>query len=230
MVKLVALRRAARERDRTVYPVSEPLGEGIQHMRIVEMLRQLVERWVAERGIRALVGSDQFFYYEKRSNLARIAPDVYVLPGVDPRAEPEVFKKWVDRRVPSFAFESVSQNHWQKDYFDIVERYQALGVPEVIAFDPRRHEHDPELRIRFRVFRRSGRRLEQVVATDDDRVYSQALACYLVAVGPTESVRIRLGVGENGDELYPSTEELASRASAAEAELARLRALLAKKS
>jgi Uma2 family endonuclease len=230
MVDLVALRRSARERDLTVYPVSEPLGEGIQHMRIVELLRQLVERWVAERGIRALVGSDQFFYYERGNTTARIAPDVYVLPGVDPKAEPEIFRKWVDRKVPSFAFESVSQNHWQKDYVDIVERYEALGVPEVIAFDPRRQEHDPELRIRFRVFRRVGKRLEQLVATDDDRVFSEALGCFLVAVGPPEAVRIRLGTGENGDDLYPSTEELAARASAAEAEIARLRALLEKKS
>lgn len=219
MVDLVALRRATRERDTTVYPVSEPLGEGIQHMRIVELLRQLVERYVAEKGIRALTGSDQFFYYERGNTTARIAPDVYVLPGVDPHSEPEIFRKWVDRRIPSFAFESVSQNHWQKDYFDIVERYEALGVPEVIAFDPRRHEYDSELRIRFRVYRRRGDRLELVRATDGDRVYSQVLRCYLVTVGNADAVRIRLGLGKNGHELYPTADE----------ELARLRAVLAKK-
>ena len=75
--------KAGKGFDPTVDPVEEKLGEDLLHRWIVELLRPLVDRWFRQRGVRAVVGADQFVYYQQYTPTLRVSPDIYVLPGLD---------------------------------------------------------------------------------------------------------------------------------------------------
>src|SRR3990172_6281667 len=171
-------RRAA---DPTIYPEEERVGEDMLQRWIIELLRPLLQWWLTRRGIKAFVGADQFIYWRQHDPHARVSPDLYVLPGVDPRTRVRTWKIWQDRGVPSFAF-GVGSQDWEKDYTEVPARYAALGVAEVVIFDPECAAH-PE-GVRWQVFRRVGKRgLLRVEVTRADRVRSRALRCWLRTVG-----------------------------------------------
>ena len=204
-----------RSADPTIYPEEERVGEDMLQRWIMELLRPLLQWWLSSRGVRAFVGADQFIYWRQHDPHARVAPDVYVLPGVDPRTRVRTWKLWLDRVVPSFAFEVASQD-WEKDYFEVPARYDELGVRELVVFDPEFAER-PE-GVRWQVFRRVGKRgLVRVEATQADRVRSKVLGCWLRAVGEGHDTRVRIGVGAHGDELVPTAEEREAKAAEREA-------------
>jgi hypothetical protein len=199
--------------DPTIYPIEEKMGEDLLQCWIVELLRPLVERWLRQRGVRALVGADQFIYYERHNPLLRVAPDVYVLPGVRADTRVPSWKTWEKGIVPSFALEIVSKN-WEKDYIDAPERYRDMGVPELLVFDPAPERHTD--RVTWQLFRRVRRRpLALVERSDGDRVRSRALGCFLRVVGAGDAVRLRIGAGPRGDDLFPTPEEAEQAALAA---------------
>jgi hypothetical protein len=82
----------------------------------------------------------------------------------------------------------------------------------VIVFDP---FPGPERRA-FTVYRRGDAGLHEVESTDGDRVWSERLRCYLRRVGDDAALRLRLGLGPKGDELFPTAEEAALAAAEAE--------------
>jgi hypothetical protein len=214
----------SRSSDPTIYPEEERVGEDMLQRWILELLRPLLQRWLTGRGIKAFVGADQFIYWRQHDAHARIAPDLYVLPGVDPRTRVRTWKLWQDRVVPSFALEVVSQD-WEKDYTDAPARYRELGVSEVVIFDAACDEHPDGLR--WQVFRRLRKRgLVRVEASQADRVRSKILGCWFRAVGEGRDTRVRIAVGSRGEELVPTAEEEAAAERAAkEAALAQVRAL-----
>lgn len=213
--------------DPTLYPVTEKVGEELLQRLILEVLRPLVERWLREQGRTALVGADQFIYWEQFNPRKALAPDVYVLDGVDPDTPVTAWKVWETGVVPSFCFESVSADRL-KDYEEAPKRYAELGVEELVLFDP--HAEESGSRVRWQVYRRSGTELLRVEESDADRVRSDVLGCWLRQVGEGAVARVRLAVGEDGSELLPTDEERAraefERAEQAERELERLRAEL----
>ena len=181
------------------------MGEDILQRWIVELLRPLLQWWLTGRGVKAFVGANQFIYWRQHDPHARVAPDIYVLPGTDPRTRVRSWKLWLDRVVPSFAFEVASQD-WEKDYFEVPARYDELGVRELVIFDPGFAEHTDGMQ--WQVFRRVGKRgLVRVEATRTDRVRSKVLACWLRAVGAERDTRVRIAVGPRGAELVPTAEE-----------------------
>lgn len=227
-------RQALAERDGTVYPVEERVGEELLQRWIMEILRPLIERWLKERGVTALTGADQFIYFRRGDTRGRVAPDVYVLPGVRPNRRIKSWKTWIEGIVPSFALEVVS-NDVDKDYIDAPALYRELGIEELVIFDP--HFEDEPDRFRFQIYRQVGKRgLVRAAVTNEDRVRSRVLGCWLRVVGAGEDMRLRLATGSSGDELFPTeaererAEKERERAAriAAEAEVARLRQELAK--
>ena len=199
--------------DPTFYPVEDDLGEHELKTYILELLRPLIARLLGERGVEAHVGSDQFIYWKQYAPTECVAPDLYVLPGVPQAIAIETWKLWERGGVaPSFALEVVSGN-WRKDYVDNLRKYERLGVRELITFDPFAPEGRSKrsVRVPFQVFRREG---EQLVLTFDghtDRVESEDLGCFLRVVGEGDARRLRVGLGPEGDELFP-TEAEAERA------------------
>jgi Uma2 family endonuclease len=191
--------------DPTVYPEEEKMGEESLQRFMCELLRPLIERYLIAKKIVAFVGADQFIYYRKHDPRGRVAPDVYVLDGVRPGRRIRTWKTWLDGAPPSFALEVVSGVVAMDDEKS-PERYDECGVRELVVFDPDFEEERD--RIRFQVFRRVGKRgLVRVLATNEDRVASKVLGCHVVAVGAGEGLRLRLGVGKDGDELFPTEAE-----------------------
>jgi Uma2 family endonuclease len=204
--------------DPTHYPVLKKMGESILQTLIREVLRPGVARWFEQRGERCLVGSDQFIYWVKYTPTQSVAPDLYVLPGVAPDHPVKAWKTWEQGIVPSFALEVVSKDV-DKDYVEGPPLYGALGVRELVIFDPEFSLGRD--RVRWQVYRRSARkRWAMEERTDADRVRSKVLGCWLRAVGHGTGTRIRLATGLHGDDLVPTPEE---RCAIAESEVERLR-------
>jgi hypothetical protein len=174
--------------------------------RIVELLRPLLEWWLNVcRGVVEFVGADQFIYWRQYDPQATVAPDIYVIPGVDPSTQPKSWKLWLDKVVPSLALEVVS-DEWEKDYRDIPDKYDQIGVRELVVFDAD-WEAGAE-RLRWQVYRRVGQRgLVRVEVTDKDRVKLKSIGCWLRAVGAGNDLRLRIGEGAAGDSLVPTAEE-----------------------
>jgi Uma2 family endonuclease len=209
--------------DPTIYPVTDDTGVPTLQTFISILLFSLLRRWFASRGKPIFVGANQFFYWKQFDATERVAPAVYLLPGVPLTARVGAWKVWETGHVPSFAFEVVSHDV-DKDYLVVPRRYGRLGVKELFVFDPD-FATSPN-RARWQVFRRvKGRGLLRVEATNGDRVRSRAIGCFLRAVGEGDEVRVRLATGPTGDTLFLTDEE--DRAQA-EAELAQLRAELAR--
>ncbi len=195
--------------DPTIYPVEVRVGESMLQRRIVELLRPLVEWWLnVRRGIRAFVGADQFIYWRQYDPHATVAPDVYVIPGVDPNLQPKSWKLWLDKVAPSLAIELVS-DEWEKDYRETPDKYDEIGVDELVVFDPDWQAH--EERLRWQVFRRVGKRgLVRVEISHRDRVRLRSIRCWLRVVGEGRDQRLRLAEGPGGDVLVPTAEERAA--------------------
>jgi hypothetical protein len=228
-----ALQKVAPERDAhedddpTFYPTEEKVGQDTLQMFILELLRPLVERWLALCGKPTFVGEDQFIYYERGKPKKVVAPDLYVLPRVQPGRRFQSWKVWQTGIVPSFALEVVSAAEPKKDDEEVVERYATLGVGELIIFDPD-HEQGRE-RVRWQRYRKLKRRgFVKVESSNADRLRSQVLGCFLRVVGSGDAARVRLGTGPAGDELVPTATE-AERAAKKKARAAKKKALAAKK-
>jgi Uma2 family endonuclease len=208
--------------DPTFYPSSDDMGEDTIQRFITELLRPLLARYLAAQGIQAFVGADQFIYWEKGNPRATVAPDVYVMPGLPQNVAPRCWQVWQTGVPPSFALEVMRKKDGGKDLEESPRRYEALGVKEVVIFDP--YVNVASGRMRFRVHRRDAQgKLVLVEVTNADRVRSEVLGCFLRAVGKRTraTLRLRIGLGPEGDELFP-TEAEAQRARAREERKARL--------
>ena len=222
--------------DPTIYPVEERVGEDILQRWIVELLRPLIERWFASKGERVFVGADQFIYFEQHNPHRRVAPDVYVLPGVPPDTVVRSWKVWETGIVPCFAFEVVSTD-WEKDYCVAPLQYDRLGVQELLIFDPRFEQRRDGVRWQ-RFARSSSGRLDLAERSDGLVIPSQVLGCWLRAVGVEHQLRVRLSETKDAAVLFPTAEEAERQAKEAErhakeaalAHVAELEALLKQRS
>jgi len=225
----------ARRTHTVHYPETDHMGEDFLPRAIAEALRPLIARWFRSRRVKAFTGADQFLYWVEGDPTRRVAPEVYVLPKVDPDAVPTSWQLW-EVGPPSFALEVVSRDVG-KDYEDAPAEYAAMGAKELVIFDPGATPRS-RTRVRWQVYRRLARRgFVRVAQSASDRVEVASLGCWLRAIGEGREARLRLGTGVDGEELFlteaeaerAQAEVARARADQAEAEVARLRALLAAK-
>lgn len=213
--------------DPTFYPVEEKVGQDSLQVAIIELLRPLIERWYGMVGKPTFVGADQFIYYKQFDPHSVVAPDIYVLPGVEPGIRVKSWKVWETGIVPSFALEVVASKDPEKDYREAVTRYDELGVPELVVFDPDYKRHRD--RVRWQRYRKLKRGFAQVEISNEDRMRSHVLGCFLRVVGRGAGQRVRLATGAAGDDLVPTQAEQ-ERAAKKAALAAKKVALAAKKS
>lgn len=111
-------------------------------------------------GLDAIVGSDQFVYYEAGDPARCLAPDVYVQLK-PPAGKIRSWKTW-ERGAPEVAVEIVSPSDAPAlPWSDMLARYQSMGVSELVRFDPEARSGQPVLRIWDRV---DGQLLERDLA------------------------------------------------------------------
>jgi hypothetical protein len=157
-----------------VYPETDHMGEPEVQFHIAVRLVPLLVSWLAQRGVRARVGGNQFWYRVEGDARACRAPDVYLVEGVAPDARDRgVWKTW-EGHSPAFALEVVSDDR-KKDYTDAPADYDAMGTRELVLFDPSATPRSRK-RLRWQVFRRvRGHGFVRVFAGNGDRVESAVL-------------------------------------------------------
>ena len=140
-------RRAGAPPPAVHYPVSddEPMSESLKHWRVSMHAGMVLEFHHADRDD-ACVGGNNFMYYEEGNPKAVVSPDVYVAYGVPKETDREVWKVWVEGKVPDFILEVTSKSTRKDDEGKKKDLYERLGVTEYWQFDPTGDYLDPILK------------------------------------------------------------------------------------
>jgi Uma2 family endonuclease len=92
------------------------------------------------------VSGNMFIYYKKRVPSAVVAPDVFVVFGVEKKKR-KSFKVWEEgNKVPSFILEVTSESTQEIDEQDKPVKYARLGVQEYFQYDPTADYLNPQLK------------------------------------------------------------------------------------
>jgi Uma2 family endonuclease len=189
--------RYLREPIPLVFPTSEEVPESRRHVDLRMVLYQSLRAAFRER---AVLGSDQFVYWDPTDPKARCAPDVMARLGE--RDEPFPSWKVWERGAPHLAVEFISEyDSWDGPWSKKLVRYRKLGVRELVRFDM--EDPDNELRIWDFV---DGDLVERDPAAPGFRVCSVFAGYWFVKAdefGPT----LRLALDEAGTALYPTPDE-----------------------
>ena len=81
------------------------------------------------------VSGDLLIYYEEGNPRVSVAPDVFVVFGVEDHKRMN-YKVWEEGKGPDFALEVASPNTWREDVKRKPGVYAGLGVREYFLFDP----------------------------------------------------------------------------------------------
>lgn len=196
------------DEDPTYYPSDDDVGTNTLELILRELLRPLLARWLMQQGRHFFVGADQFIYYRQFDATRRVAPDLYVHPGLLPDAAPPSILTW-KVGPPVFALEIVSQDK-NKDYVESPIRYEQVGVRELILYDP-----EWKTRVdgrRFQVFATErGKGFVRVDETNEDWIPSHELGCCLREIEGPGHPLLRLATGSTGRDLFPTEAEALAR-------------------
>ena len=210
------------------YPSSDgkPMAENDWQLRaMIDAISVLDLRFANRPDV--YVSGDLLIYHEEGNPKARVAPDVFVVFGVERRKRP-IYKLWEERKVPSFVLEVASRNTWREDEGPKAALYERLGVREYWQYDPTGEYLG--LHLKGRRLAAGGYEPQPVVAALDGTRFLRSETLGL-------DLRVR---GEEmhffdpaaGERLFSHAEEHAartaaeSRAAAAEARVAELEARL----
>ena len=128
-----ALTRAAVEVE---YPSSDgkPLAENdAQLAAIVYGITVLRTHYAGRDDV--YVSGDLLIYYEEGNPRVSVAPDVFVVFGVEDRMRMS-YKVWEEGKGPDFVLEVASPGTWREDVGRKREVYAGLGVREYWLYDP----------------------------------------------------------------------------------------------
>jgi len=190
------------------FPVSLKVPESTRHFRLRTLLFQFLRHAFADV---AMIGSDQFVYWDPTNPRACLAPDAFVRFG-NPNEDFDSWKAW-ERGVPQVAVEIISDSDASEASWEVkFERYQRLGVSELVWFD----YHQPEHPLRIWDFvgdELLERRLLEPWAK------SQHLGGFWLPVETaTGDLSLRLSRDERGLLLFPTPEEYHAEQQRIEAE------------
>jgi Uma2 family endonuclease len=234
------------------YPESDgqPMAETDTHRdEMVDCIEALKERYRDDPS--AYVAGNLCLYYEEGEPSSWFSPDVLVVFGI-PKKRRRVYKTWVEKRVPAFVLEVTSRKTRLEDKGNKRELCAELGVAEYFLFDPENDYLKPPLQ-GFRLVngeyapigadaagRVRSEALGLLLAVEDERLrfVDEATGAPLLRVAEQaakarrEAARAEREAARAEREAARAEREAAlaeretARANAAEAELARLRALL----
>ncbi len=170
MVPVIRYVRPIRPVD---FPSTSPEWDMVQsgpHMRLCDALDAIVR---SELRGRACVGKDQLVYFDGADRQRCCAPDLLVRLDTPARTF-QTWKTWEDG-TPDLCVEVLSPSDHEKPGFeDKLARYRAMGLPELVAFDP-----DAPRGERLRAWDRvDGDLVERVV--EHERTPCRALGLWLV--------------------------------------------------
>lgn len=185
-----------------VFPVEEQVPETELHFELRVLLYHLLKDHL---GAAMTVGSDQFVYFNAADPAQVVAPDVYVCT----RPQPDLIRSWKvwERGTPEVAVEIISESDSRdRPWSAKLARYNALGVQELVRFDPEAEAHEC-LQIWDRV---DGRLLQRQMQPSDVQP-SLVLGLYWV-LAPAEryAQALRIATSEAPESLVPTRMERAA--------------------
>lgn len=95
-------------------------------------------------GTQTYVSSNLLLYYVEGNPKKRVAPDVFVVKGVDPHIR-DVYKVWDEGIAPQVVIEVSSKDTMREDLRHKLRIYEQIGVREYFLFDPLAEYLDPAL-------------------------------------------------------------------------------------
>lgn len=131
--------------DEDFYPSSDgrPMAESDVHLEeMVYLITALKDRYRDLQDV--YVGGNLLFYYIRGDRKACLAPDVFVVKGVEKRKR-KSYLIWKEGRAPSFVIEVTSRKTRKEDLGKKRDRYEQMGVEEYFLFDPLAEYLDPPL-------------------------------------------------------------------------------------
>jgi hypothetical protein len=185
------------------------------------------------------VGANMLLYFEEGNPRRSVAPDVFVVRGV-PRHVRRTYKVWEEGRPPGFVLEITSASTRDEDLVIKRTLYEALAIEEYFLFDPLDEYLQPPLQ-GFRLV--EGRYQPLAPAATDGfssavlglelrrrdgalRLYDPRARRWLPT--PDEERTARQQAEARVAAEAAARQQAEARAAAAEAEIARLRAELAR--
>jgi Uma2 family endonuclease len=215
------------------YPDSDgkPIDDDPQYYTMTDTRFALAQHFRADPNV--YVGANLLIYYEKGNIRKRFSPDVFVAFGV-PGHIRRTYKIWEEGKPPDVAFEIASESTWREDKNKKYKLYRKLGIQEYVMFDPSDAYFKPGLQ----GYQLKGNRYEPMPELSDtlrgaSGIYSPLLKLELWRVENTGSdadempYSLRLYDPDSESWLRAPGEEAEAR-ERAEAEIARLRAELAR--
>jgi Uma2 family endonuclease len=123
-------------RQRIEYPERDgrPIAESDVHRRELLDTIAMLEQFFADHAD-IYVSGNLMFYYEKGDPSAVVSPDVFVVKGV-PNQERRTYKLWEERKPPVTVFEITSRSTRLEDKGTKRELFAMLRVREYFLFDP----------------------------------------------------------------------------------------------
>jgi Uma2 family endonuclease len=201
--------RYVRAPEPLVFPEEEEVVEGLPHLKVRIFLLGLLEFAL---GPAHSVGSDQFVYWIASDPKVKLSPDLFVRLHV-PQTQFRTWQTWVQGGPPDLAVEVVSPTEGGPEALTWAEklaRYRALGVKELVRFDPEAPEGQ-----RLRAWDRVREDLVERVIGDDRTPCLTLGLHWTVCPIPTTPVGLRL-IDEEG-RLLETEMEVEAKARAAEA-------------
>ena len=216
------------------YPESDgqPVAETDVHRTVMfELIGMLQAFFRADPHV--YISGNLFLYYQEGNPRRVVAPDVFVVLGI-PNKLRRIYKLWEEGVVPAVVFELTSRSTRGEDLHTKYDLYARLGVTEYFLFDPL----DEYLRPPCQGYRLQQGQYQPLAPAADGSLWSVVLGLALHGRGE----QLRLYDPERQRWLPTPQEETAARraaeeqallaeerALAAEAEVARLRALLSER-
>ena len=207
------------------YPESDgkPIGETDVHIDALIYLREALRDHFRDDP-QIYVAGNMLLYYEEENPAACVAPDVFVVQGVDER-ERRTYRLWEEGQPPAVVFEITSRGSRLEDLGTKRAVYAMLGVREYFLYDPLGEYLRPPLQ----GYRLQEGEYQRILPESEGRFTSQALGLEL----RVEDGCLRVVNPVTGERLLTPAEALAAATEAAarrtaEAELERLQVELAR--
>ena len=208
-----------------------PVPESQLHDQAIEYVRAVLLAWVARASRRAQVLRNIGIRWFRPEPRYGFEPDLCLLDRAPDASEGfSSLRLWEPGlEPPALAIEIVSPGHPYKNYIDTPDRAAACGIGELWVYDPLlagpKGHGGP---FALQVWRREGESFARVHAGDGP-VFSEVVGAWLHprATRVPAEAQLRVSDQPGGEPFWPTLlEQTELRASAAERELAELRAKL----
>jgi len=239
--------RSAPSERRVIYPESDgkPMAETDIHRQIMIDFIEMLSNHFRSR-LNVYVSGNLFLYYDEGNPKVSVAPDVFVVFGVEKRMR-RTYKLWEEGKGPDFVLELVSGSTYREDLGRKKRLYASvLKVQEYFLYEPD-YRYLPSPLMGYRLVNGiylpirpvEGRLSSSVLSLElgekdikrDEEVIAPKLGLYNPQTGswllkPAEETEARRQAEAGAQQESLARRQAEARAQQAEAELARLRALL----